>query len=64
MHYISVVKNKRMDKKNIVKKILDWPPNSPDLNLIENVWGIIKGELKKENISKRRILINRILRDL
>ena len=47
-------------KKNKVKEILDWPPNSPDLNPIENVWGIIKRELQKENISKRSILINRI----
>ena len=49
-----------MDKKNKVKEILDWPPNSSNLNPIENVWGIIKGELQKENISKRSILINRI----
>ena len=49
-----------MDKKNKVKEILDWPPNSLDLNPIENVWGIIKRELQKENISKRSILINRI----
>ena len=26
-------------------KILLWPPNSPDLNLIENVWSYIEREL-------------------
>ena len=31
--------------KNKVKEILDWHPNSADLNPIENVWGIINGEL-------------------
>ena len=25
--------------------VLDWPPNSPDLNLIENLWSHIKQEL-------------------
>lgn len=29
--------------------IMDWPPQSPDLNPIENIWGIMK-----QNISKRR----------
>ena len=24
--------------KNKIKEILDWPPNSPNLNPIENVW--------------------------
>ena len=25
--------------------LMSWPPYSPDLNLIENLWGIIKGKL-------------------
>ena len=32
--------------KNKVKEILDFLPNSPDLNHIENFWKIIKGATK------------------
>lgn len=41
-------------------EFIDWPPNSPDLNPIENVWGLMKRKISEENLKtvsvwKRRI---------
>jgi transposase len=36
---------------NDIKCLLWWPPNSPDLNPIENIWAYIKHKLRKETIS-------------
>jgi transposase len=30
-------------------QLLDWPANSPDLNPIENIWGILKEGVRKRN---------------
>ena len=44
--------------KNIkIKECEDWPPYIPDLNLIENIFGVIKSQLMKKEINKRSELI-------
>ena len=38
-----------LEKKGIKgNKIMDWPPNSPDLNPIENLWSLIKYEIYRD----------------
>ena len=38
-------------------EVLDWPGNSPDINPIENLWGILKRKLKDKIITNKKDLI-------
>ena len=44
----SIIKN--VFREN-VREVLDWPPYNPDLNIIENLWAIVKKRLAKQSVS-------------
>jgi len=48
-------------KQGIIR--LDWPANSPDLNPIENVWAVLKANVKKHRPSTVQQLTRAIYKE-
>ena len=47
---VNVVEEWREGKMTTPTVLPNWPPNSPDLNPIENVWGYVKGKVAIQGI--------------
>jgi hypothetical protein len=47
---VDVVEEWREGKMTTPTVLPNWPPNSPDLNPIENVWGYVKGKVAIQGI--------------
>jgi transposase len=52
-HTAKIVKEWKVQKLTC----LDWPSNSPDLNPIENIWGVLKTNVNKHNFKTREEFI-------
>lgn len=57
-HRTQLIKN-WLDQNQI--ESVEWPGNSPDLNPIENLWGILKHKIRKTTIFTKRTLIEKII---
>jgi len=54
---------KYLEKKNICL-LSDWPPQSPDINIIENLWSILKSKVDKRSPKSTSELLKAIEEEL
>lgn len=44
-------------------ELLDWPPQSPDLNPIEHLWSILKRKIREHSITSKESLKNVLIQE-
>jgi transposase len=42
-------------------EVLPWPGNSLDMNSIENLWAILKSNMKKKTVTNKQQLIEELI---
>lgn len=47
-------------ERHMILYLDDWPPNSPDINIIENMWALLKNKIKTENFNSKDHLYDRV----
>jgi len=45
-------------------ELMYWPPNSPDINPIENIWNLIKNTVRKKYYNSKKEMIDEITKIL
>jgi len=41
-------------------EVMFWPPNSPDLNPIENIWNLVKIQVRKKHYNNKKEMIDEV----